>query len=256
MSEETEAEKLAEAEEETPAIKTTTAPAGTASAVTAPGTPVTSSAFTLPGSSPAAAKPKPVKAKVKFGRSKMPPEMWIEIKTLYETGSYSQSDLVAFCKGRGFRIGQPAISRRCMDEGWVRGREREKISKEIYDKIQAEKGEHVIKMLNLHRGQSEMVLAEAMFYFRKSAETRKLDPMHTIPAVQLATLTQVIKDGQSMQARALGFNYKEGRPFRGDDEDEAQKPTVLEIRDMTDDQVAEARAKAERAAKGEEEESS
>jgi hypothetical protein len=244
MSEGTEAEKLAKAEEETPV--TTSAP----STFTLPGSPIVGVTIT-PGASAA-----PPKIKIKFGRSKMPPEMWVEIKTLYEAGTYSQSDLVAFCKGRGFHITQSGISRRCMDEGWVRGREREKISQEVYAKIQAEKGELVIKMLGQHRDESRMIRAEGLQHFKRAAESRKVDPMYVMPVQQLATLAQLMKEAQNMESRALGFNYKEGRPFKGDDEDEAQKPTVLEIRDMTDEQVAEARARAERAAKGEEDGSS
>src|SRR5262249_54029522 len=131
MSEESEAEKLAEAEEAMPAIATITAPAGAASTAAAPGAPVSS--FTLP-----AAPGSPPKAKSKRKRARISPEMWIEIRALYESGTYSQRDLVNFCKGRGFRVTQPAISRRCMDEGWVRGKEREKMLAEIYAKIAAE----------------------------------------------------------------------------------------------------------------------
>jgi hypothetical protein len=239
-----------EAEEATPVITTIAAPAGTASTVTAPGVPVSS--FTLPGT-PAAAPVAPPKAKTKGKRAKMPSEMWSEIRTLYESGTYTQKDLVNFCKGRGFRITQPAISRRCMDEGWVRGKEREKLKAEIYAAIAIEKGEAVIKMLNLHRRQAQMLSAEALFHFQKVTELRKLDPQHVIPAQQLATLTVIFKEAQNMESRALGFNYKEGRPFKTDDEEAAEKPTILEIREMSPEQAAEIREAAEKRARGEDE---
>ena len=261
MSEESEAEKLAEAEEAMPAIATITAPAGAASTAAAPGVPVSSSVFTPPGSvsapatlgtpaAPASASPK---AKTKGKRTRMAPEIWIELRALYESGTYTQKDLVNFCKGRGFRVTQPAISRRCMDEGWVRGKEREKMLAEIYTKIAAEKGEAVIKMLNLHRRQAQMVTAEALFHFQKVTELRKADPNHTMPVQQLATLSVILKEAHNMESRALGFNYKEGRPFKSDDEEAAEKPTVLEIREMTPEQAAQIREAAEKAARGEDE---
>jgi hypothetical protein len=65
----------------------------------------------------------------------------------------------------------------------------------------------------------------------------------------LATLTVVFKEAQGMEARSLGFNYKEGRPFKTDDEEQAEKPTVLEIREMTPEQAAQIREAAEKRAR-------
>jgi hypothetical protein len=241
MSEDTEAEKLAEADEATPATTIPT-PAGAAPTATAPGA---SASSATPGSPP--------KAKIKHRRAKISIEMWAEIRTLYESGTYTQKDLVNFCKGRGFSITQPAISRRCMDEGWVRGKERDRLLAEVYAKIANEKGEAVIKMLNLHRRQAQMLSAEALYHFQRVTELRKLDPNHVMPVVALATLTQIFKETQNMESRALGFNYKEGRPFKTDDEEAAEKPTVLEIREMSPEMAAQIREAAEKRARGEEE---
>lgn len=55
---------------------------------------------------------------------------WAEIRALYETGNYSQRELA---EQSGFK--ENTIAHRVLDEGWVKGKNAEKIQKETEKKI-------------------------------------------------------------------------------------------------------------------------
>ena len=101
----------------------------------------------------------------------------------------------------------------------------------------------ITTMLDQHQNESAALRAEVLLHLGAAAKARQNNPAHVIPPTQLATITQTLKTAQEMQARALGFNYRDGKPFRDEDEDDQEnRPTELVVRRMTEDEEAALRA--------------
>jgi hypothetical protein len=190
------------------------------------------------------AKPGRKKAKRKVP-PRMPEALWIELRVLYESGTYSQKALADWAKAKGFSITQPAISMRVVREGWVKGDIREKMTEEIRKNLEGGIVDKIRKMLETHAGQGQIGQMEIMLHFKQAAENRKSNPDFKIPAAQVATLLQALKMAEDMEARARGWSYKEGKPFRLDDDDESQDLPELTVRVLTDEEEAAMRERAE-----------
>ena len=55
---------------------------------------------------------------------------------------------------------------------------------------------------------------------------------------------------QDMQARSIGWNYKDGRPFGGEENDASEEIPTLRIRVMTEEEEAEIREQGEKELEG------
>lgn len=171
----------------------------------------------------------------KTRKNSAPEAFWIEIRAMYETGNYTQRDLEAYAKSRGYSISQSRISSRAVRENWVKGAIREEIEKAVTEKVRDKIGAAIVDMLEMHVKQSQAIQMEAMVHFQKAQEERKKDKTYTMAPNTLATLTASIDRSQVMNARALGWDYKEGKPFRPeDDEDEQKRVPDLRVRRMSE----------------------
>lgn len=189
---------------------------------------------------------KPARKKIK---RKVPPRMpealWIELRVLYESGTYSQKALADWAKAKGYSITQPAISMRVVREGWVKGDIREKMTDEIRKKLEGGIVDRIRKMLETHAGQGQIGQLEVMRHFKRAAEIRKANPDYEIPAAQIATLLQALKMAEDMEARARGWSYKEGKPFRLDDDEESTDLPELTVRVLNEQEEDALRKRAE-----------
>lgn len=185
------------------------------------------------------------KGKKPVGRkSALTDEFWEELKALYEGAGYSQRDVVNYARTRGVVISQAAICRRATDHGWVKGSKKAEIREAVFDEIREQVGEGFRKMLEQHANQSLTLEMEILQHFRSAQETRKVDPDYKIPAVTLNQLGATLRGAQEMRARAMGFNYREGRPFKVEDENE-EGLTELKVRVLSDDEHSDLKKKGE-----------
>lgn len=193
-----------------------------------------------PGATPARKKAKYKRPK----RKKIPDELWEEMKVQYETGSYSQRALVNYAKAKGYSITQSAISAHAINNNWVKGAIRDEIRDRIMEDVRKKIGNEIADMLDLHTKQARLIQSEAMRYFvhAESMRANPATPDYKMPVNQIATIAATLDRAQDMHARAMGWNYKEGRPFKHEDDDDAESAIEkLHVRMMTPDEEAEIR---------------
>lgn len=185
------------------------------------------------------------KAKTKPGfkpgpgrKSVLTEEFWAELKALYESASYSQRDLVNYAKGRGIVISQAAISRRAVDDGWVKGHKAAEIRAQVLDEVKGSLGEHLRKMLDRHHQQAMSLEMEHIQHLRVAEQNRRSDPNYVIPAALLRQLTASFAQAQELSARSLGWDYRSGKPFKSDDADGTENLESFDINIMTAEQAA------------------
>lgn len=184
---------------------------------------------------------------------RMPEVLWQELRALYETGTYSQKALVDWATAKGFHITQPAISMRVVRESWVKGDVRSRIAEDIRKDLEGDIVDNVRQMLESHAKQGQVGQLEVMRHFRQAADIRKVDPDYNIPAAQIATLLQALKMAEDMEARARGWSYKEGKPFKLDDKEGDENVPELTVRVLSEAEEQEMRDKAEEEISGENE---
>ena len=199
------------------------------------------------------AKPR-VKAKVKGVRyAPMCEADWKCVRDMYEIGGYTQRQLVDWCKAKGISISQSAVSRRAMKEAWVAASTLERVRKEVLAEQTSHIGDGLRGMLDQHVQQSQVVINEALLHFRKASEIRKHDPAYVMPPQAFGQVSLTLKMGQEMQARAMGWSYKEGRPYRPDDNENDKGLQKLEVGVLSPAEESEIRASLEKGAAGDEE---
>lgn len=171
-------------------------------------------------------------------------KFWEELRGLYEQGGYSQRDLINYARLRGFRVSQSTISRKAMEESWIKGTTREEIQRKVEEALREKIGEELGKMLKRHRELANAAQFEVIKHFERANEVRKIDPKHVIPAALLRQLISGLHEAIDLEARALGFDYRSGRPFSLSDDDSVT-PAKMEIKVMTPEDEAEVRRRAE-----------
>lgn len=155
------------------------------------------------------------KAKTKTAkRGVMTDEMWVQLRAFYESGDYTQRHLVDFAKARGVAVSQSAISKRAVEEGWVKGRLKEELRQEIVDEIHGSLGETVKKMLEGHAAIGAGLVQEISMHIVKASRMRKTDPDYAIPALPLVQLVAAAEKATIIHARAVGFDYRAGSTFK------------------------------------------
>lgn len=168
-------------------------------------------------------------------------EIWEEIRVMYETGNYTQRELAEYARSQGFSCYQPNIARRADNQNWVKGSLRDEIREEARKEIRQVMGEQLVDMLQQHLGVARMMQVEVIQHIKKLADERKTDKSRVLPVNQLATLATTLKTLQDLEARSLGWNYKDGRPFGVDDDDAEEELPVLTVRVMTEEEEQEIR---------------
>lgn len=197
------------------------------------------SSIAQPAPSPEAATPSspvaepatpPKKAKTRR-RSVITSNIWEELRALYEGGNYSQRHLMDYAAAKGIRISQSAISRRAMQEGWVKNSKIEELRAELQNRAKEIFGETIAKMLGQHASGARMIAAEVFLHFKVAAENRKLPggASYVIPPSQLSLLTETLNKAQQMEARALGFDFRTGKTVREANAEDSQ-PEVAELK--------------------------
>lgn len=186
-------------------------------------------------------------------RRRIPDEIWEELRKLYETGDYSQDQLAAYMKARGYPVSQARISQRVTADNWIKGAELERLRKEEYDKIADRFGESTRKMLEQHAQTGKMIQLHVVQHFHAANEKRKTDPGHVIPAVILRMLSATAKEAQEIEARAVGWDYRTGRLFAYSGEQEAveqQAPKMI-FEEYSASEIDQLQTNAEREFRGE-----
>ena len=179
-------------------------------------------------------KPKSKFRTLRKGRAVGPtPSIWEELRTQYEGGEYSQRELSNYAKAKGFTVSQSRIAMMAIENSWVKGAIRENIRETVLEELKEKMVVEIRSMLERHSVAASVSQAEALAHFRHAAEMRKVDPTFKIPPSQLSTLTQTLRDAQFMEARAKGWNYKEGKPFEVDSELGKQELPSMTIKVMT-----------------------
>lgn len=140
---------------------------------------------------------------------------WAELRELYEGGDYSQRDLVVYARSRGLNISQPYIGRRAVNDGWVKGSRAEEIRNQVREEIKNSVGEGIRRMLEVHLQESRLAKTEILHHFAVSNRSRTINKDHVIPAALLRQLVSGLAEAQAMEARAMGFDLRAGRPFDG-----------------------------------------
>jgi len=182
----------------------------------------------------------------KTRKTTMTVEVWEEIKLMYETGNYTQRQLAEHAKSKGFSCYQTNIARRAEKYNWVKGSLRDEIREEVLKEYKQTMGGQLVDMLLQHTSVARMMQAEVLRHFQKLAEDRKVDKNRVLSANQLATLVNTAKTLQDMEARSFGWNYKEGKPYSGDNEDVVEELPVLRVEVMTEEEEQEIREQGER----------
>ncbi|OUR77761.1 hypothetical protein A9Q83_09590 [Alphaproteobacteria bacterium 46_93_T64] len=168
-------------------------------------------------------------------------EVWEEIRLMYETGNYTQRQLAKYVTAKGFSCYQGNIARRADKYNWIKGSLRDEIRAEVLKEYKQTMGEQLVDMLLQHTSVARMMQAEVLRHFHKLADERKIDKNRVLPPNQLATLVTTAKTLQDMEARSFGWNYKEGKPYSGADDDVAEELPVLTVRVMTEEEEQEIR---------------
>lgn len=177
-------------------------------------------------------KPKTKKA------TEVPEDVWIELQAQYESGTYSQRDIANLAKSKGYTISQSTISRRIIEGNWVKGSVREEITKRVIEKHVDVIGQRLSDMLENHRKLSVALISECVVHLAKAKKRRESDPEYSIAPAALATLTTTMERAMAMEAKAVGWNYREGRPFTPDDnEDEESQVESMRVEVMTQEDV-------------------
>lgn len=161
-------------------------------------------------------------------------EMWIELRTLYETGDYSQRQLVAYAKARGVNISQTAIQRRISNEGWVKGSRLAEVREDILAEIQKGIGQTFTEFLELQAKKANLLDKEAILHFQRASEIRNKDPDYVIPAVTLRILGNVMDIAAQLKGRAIGFDLYRGKPYKSENVEESELLTKLQIEAFTE----------------------
>ncbi|KAA0573488.1 hypothetical protein [Azospirillum sp. Sh1] len=176
--------------------------------------------------------------------SKIPDHIWAELREMYESGNYSQADLVRYAKSRGFGISQPGICKRIGKEEWVKGAKAEEIRRKAQEEMVSAIGENLRSMLDRHSQQALALQHEALQHFNfANTQRRSGNPDYLIPAALLRQIGATINEAQLMEARARGFDYREGKPFGQDEGDKSQDIAELRVSVMSDDEVAELKSR-------------
>ncbi len=104
-------------------------------------------------------------------------------------------------------------------------------------------------MLEEHNAEAKLVRAEVFQHFKNASSGRMSSPGLLIPAGILQTLVQTYKIAQEMEARSVGWSYKEGAPFKAlrESAQGEDKPQELMVRVMTEDEEEAVRKAAEEA---------
>lgn len=178
-------------------------------------------------------------------------EFWAELRELYESGDYSQRDLVAFAKARGINVSQSLIARKAQDQDWVKGTRLKQLKEQIRAEIAAEVGDQYRQMLEQHQQQARLLEAEVLAHFKEIQERRKIDPHAVIPAGTLNQLSVALDRANLMRARAIGFDYRSGEPFKSGEKDDENKLDTLRLEVMSEEEERRVRERVEKAAQGE-----
>ena len=189
---------------------------------------------------------KKARPKLRTRGAKISEELWAALREMYESGNYTQRDLVNFVKAKGLRISQATIGRRAINEGWVRGSRIKELREELRREILQNVGDSVTKMLEGHMAHARMVQAEALMHFKRAAKNREVDPNYTMAPAALSTLTGVLRSAHEMESRAIGFDYDKGRPYQSAEKDADNQPKVMQIQVMSEEEERAVQEEAER----------
>lgn len=177
-------------------------------------------------------------------KKRLSEELWAELKGLYESGTYSFRQLVDYTKSRGFVVSAQTIQRRSAVEGWIKGSVVEEIRESIVKESKEKIGKAILDMLALHKQQSNALMAEAMRTLANAEKKRTKADDYVLPAATLVSITNVLGKAQEMQARALGWDLKEGKPLGKDDNKPTEDTTVLAVEVMSDQEEADLKNRA------------
>lgn len=183
-------------------------------------------------------------------------EFWTELRAFYEGGSYTQRQLADYARTRGIVLSQPSIARRAMEEGWVKGKAKKEIEQAVLQELRERVGDTLGKMLERHAEGARVAQSEIYAHFRAVQAKRAAAVKATgiasagdeivIGAALLRQLVSGLHEAEVMEAKALGFNYKTGKPFAADMGDDEQQPTRLTVRSLTAEEEEEIRRNAEK----------
>lgn len=192
-----------------------------------------------PSSRKGGSKPPRPKVKKKRGirgrKSTITESFWQELRGLYESGDYSQRELATYAAARGINLSQSLVASKACNQGWVKGSRAQDIRDEVHKQLKDQVGAGISKMLETHRGQSLALQAEGMHHLRFAAEQRKTDPAYLIPAALYRQIVSALNESQVMEARAMGFDIRSGRPFQGPENEARETPQELTVKVMTAD---------------------
>lgn len=188
-------------------------------------------------------------------RGRYPDWLWNEMRDLYEGPvDYTQRDLSAFAKAKGFNVSQPTICTRIASEGWVRGSKVAQLREEMEEALQDRFGKPIRDMLQRHQAAAIVAQNTAARHLQLAMNKMQKDPDHAMPVNTMRTVIAALDQAQLMEARAIGWDYRAGMPFahqQNDADEGAVAAPRMVIAEMTASEIEATQAAAEAEHKGE-----